>query len=357
MLKEDILKILVVDDDHYALEAVTSLLIANGYNVTSCSNAKEAYDKFINGSFNIVLTDIRMPEMSGIDLLEKIRVLNRDVPVILITAYADIDIAIEALRKGAYDFIIKPYRPEQLIFSINKAVKYVQLIKIEKQYTEILEKTVFERTKELKDALKQLKHASNEMINRLTLAGEYRDDDTGTHIKRMGLYAKELAKALKMPEDFIENIEISAPMHDIGKVGIPDAILLKQGRLTNEEFEVMKKHTIIGANILSGSTFPQIRLAESIALNHHERFDGTGYPQGLKGNNIPIEGRIMIVCDQYDALRSKRPYKKAFTHKETCEIILKGDGRTMPSHFDPEILSVFEKISTVFEDIFEQHKD
>lgn len=343
MFKEDILKILVVDDDQDALEALTSLLIVNGYNVTSCSNAKEAYYKFISDSFDIVLTDIRMPEMSGIDLLEKIHLINKDIPVILITAYPDIDIAIDALRKGAYDFIVKPYKLEQL--------------EMEKHYTEILEKTVYDRTKELRDVIEKLKHASNEMIKRLTIAGEYRDDDTGTHIRRMGLYAKELSKALKMPDDFIENIGIVAPMHDIGKVGIPDSILLKQGKLTHEEFEVMKKHTIIGANILSGSEFPLIRLAESIALNHHERFDGTGYPLGLKGNDIPIEAKIMIICDQYDALRSTRPYKKAFTHKETCEIILKGNGKTLPSHFDPDVLFIFENISGVFEDIFEHHKD
>lgn len=351
------LRILVVDDDIYSLEAASSLLIANGFNVTSCSGGEEAYNKFSKEKFDIVLTDIRMPKIDGIELLSRIHHLEPDIPVILMTAYAEIDVAVEAIRKGAYDFIIKPYKPEQLIYTLKKAGKYRHLILMEKNYKEVLEKTVYQRTKELKEALDMLKSASAEMINRLTYAAEYRDDDTGMHIKRMGLYASVIAKELGMDNKFVENIEVAAPMHDIGKVGIPDAVLLKPGKLTQEEFELMKRHTTIGANILSGSTFPQIMMAESIALNHHERYDGTGYPRGLKGDQIPVEGRILILCDQYDALRSVRPYKRGFTHKEVCEIILKGDGRTMPSHFDPQILRVFEKKSDIFDDIYNTHQD
>jgi len=351
------LKVLVVDDDHYSLEAASSLLIANGFNVVSCSGGDEAYNKFSKDKFDIVLTDIRMPKIDGIELLSRIHHLEPDVPVILMTAYAEIDVAVEAIRKGAYDFIIKPYKPEQLIYTLKKAAKFRQLILMEKNYKEVLEKTIYQRTRELKEALDMLKSASAEMISRLTYAAEYRDDDTGMHIKRMGLYASVIAKELGFDNKFVENIEVAAPMHDIGKVGIPDAILLKPGKLTQEEFELMKSHTIIGANILSGSTFPQIMLAESIALNHHERYDGTGYPRGLKGEEIPIEGRILILCDQYDALRSTRPYKKGFDHKQTCEIILKGDGRTLPSHFDPQILRIFERISDIFNDIYNTHQD
>jgi putative two-component system response regulator len=349
--------ILVVDDDPYVLESVTALLMQCGYAVVPCRNAEEAMVTLQEIGVDTVLTDIKMPIITGIELLEIIHNLNPDIPVILMTAYAELDIAVEALKKGAFDFIIKPYKPTYLLHCIEKAIKYNRLIQIEKNYKYMLKDTVDKKTQELADALRMVKNISIEIIERLTAVAEFRDTDTGSHIARIGLYANRIADTLKLPHDFIENITFASPMHDLGKIGISDNILLKPGPLTCEEFETMKAHTTIGEKMLSGSSYPVLRMAASIALNHHERWDGSGYPRGLKGNNIPIEGRIVMLADQYDALRSKRPYKDSADHETVVKIMSEGDGRTEPVHFDPEILDLFRQLAPEFNNIFCTHQD
>jgi putative two-component system response regulator len=348
--------ILVVDDDLYILESVSALLKEYGYSVTSCNNAKDAIDRLQEAKTDVVLTDIKMPYITGIELLKKIREMNADLPVILMTAYAQIDVAIDGIKHGAFDFIIKPYKPEHLIYSVEKAVRYMNLMQMERNYKHTLENTVQQRTQELADALTMLRNISKEIVRRLIAVAEFRDTDTGAHISRIGLYANKIAEALDMPMDFVETITFASQMHDVGKIGIPDNILLKPGSLTPAEFDIMKTHTVIGEKMLSDSSYADIQMAASIALNHHERWDGTGYPRGLKGEETPLEGRIIIICDQYDALRSKRPYKPPLSHHEAFKIIIEGNGRTLPEHFDPTILGAFIEVASTFDEIFNLHQ-
>ena len=349
--------ILIVDDEPLVLDSLTGLMMELGYSVTPCRDGNEAMDNFTKDKIDIVITDIKMPIISGIELLENIHNINKEIPVILMTAFTQMDMAIAGIRNGAFDFIIKPYNPEYLVYSIEKAVRYNKLLQMDKDYKHQLEMTVEERTKELAYALFSLRNVSREMIQRLIVMAEFRDTDTGAHISRIGLYSNKIAEAMDMPMDFIENISFASQMHDIGKIGIPDSILLKPGALTKEEFETMQSHCVIGEKVLTGSSYPNIKMAASIALNHHERWDGSGYPRKLKGNAIPMEGRIVMLTDQYDALRSKRPYKPSLSHDDVFRIITEGDGRTMPEHFDPDVLKAFIEVASLLDEIFVTYSD
>lgn len=339
--------VLVVDDDHQVLESLLLLLSAYGYKVLTANRAAEALDRLREMHVDIVLTDIRMPEMDGIELAGKIHGLYPEIPVLVMTAYVELEIAVNAVKQGAFDFIIKPVSPEYLVQSVRKAGSFCDAKALERNYKQTLEEEVKKKTKELSDL-------NREIIHRLTVVSEYRDTDTGMHVSRIGRFSGKISEVLGMPPDFVERISLASSLHDIGKVGIPDSILLKQGPLTKEEFDFMKTHTTLGARMLAGSSYGVIRMAESIALSHHERWDGTGYPNGLKGEETPIEGRIVLVADLYDALRSKRPYKPAFDHEGTVRILLVGDGRTMPGHIDPRVLQVFKDTHRQFEEMYGQ---
>ena len=215
-------------------------------------------------------------------------------------------------------------------------------------YNDVLEQRVRERTADLQESYL-------ETIFTMMRAAEYKDRDTGTHVQRISYYSRELARMLGQDEEFVNTICFASPMHDIGKIGIPDPILLKPGGLTPEELEIMKGHTLIGAKILGHSKSPYLKMGAEIALNHHERWDGGGYPNGKRGETIPLMARIMTIGDIYDALRSKRPYKAAYDHPKAVGIIARGDGRTQPEHFDPVILAAFMQNHQTFRDIFEAH--
>lgn len=353
-------KILIVDDEKDMRESISHILsrkLNSGvdYSIMSCSNAHEALELIRDNDFDVVLTDIKMPDISGLVLLDNIRTINRDVPVLLMTAYADLNASVEAVRQGAFDFITKPLHPDYLVHSVNKALQHRNLINFKTQYKRYLEKSVADRTNELESVRKNAENFSHELLMRLTAVAEFRDVNAGAHISRIGTFAMMIAQKLDMPLDFIRNIKDASPLHDIGKLGVADHVLFKAGPLTPEEYELMKMHTNIGARILSKSTNPVIQMAESIALTHHERWDGTGYPNRLCSDQIPIEGRIVNICDQYDAIRSERIYKAEYSHVETVRIITEGDGRTLPEHFDPEVLRAFALVSDYFDEIYNSY--
>lgn len=354
---ENTYSILVLDDDFDVLNATAHLLEAAGYKVDACANPKEALVRVKENVYDCVLTDIRMPEMDGLAFLEKVHDINGDIPIILMTAYAEIENTMEAIHKRAFEFVLKPYKPEYLLNTIKKAVNYNRLVLLEKNYKNKLEKDVEKRTLELAESLDTVKKMNIEMIRRLVTVCEFRDTDTGAHLKRIELYSRVTAETLGMSSDFVESIAFASQMHDIGKIGIPDNVLLKPGPLTNKEFDIMKTHTTIGAKMLQGSKHLNLKMAESIALTHHERYDGTGYPNGLRGEDIPIWGKIGMLSDQYDALRSERPYKPSFSHETTFVIITKGDIRTMPEHFDPKVLKAFIDSAHIFDEVYNEHKD
>lgn len=352
-------KILIVDDDELNLKLMASMVEALGHEVATAINGKGALDRAVSFQPDLILLDIMMPDIDGYEVCKALKAQAETsiIPVIFITALDDRESRITGLEAGADDFLTKPVDKPELILRVRNILKAKDYEDLLRDYNKTLEATVHERTQELESAYAKVKSGYLDTIYRLTVAAEYKDEDTANHIKRISFYSRLMAKELKMPENFVEIIFYSSPMHDVGKIGIPDAVLLKPGRHTPEESEIMKTHTTIGGKILEDSDSEILNAGEVIALSHHERWDGTGYPKGLKGEDIPIGGRIVNIVDQYDALRSHRPYKPAFSHDKTLEIITKGDGRTMPGHFDPSILEAFKNISSELSRIFEELGD
>ncbi len=328
------LRILAVDDEESNLLLVRRILEREGYTrVDVTTDPSRVPGMFVELQPDLVLLDLHMPGMDGFELMDRLGPLTDNgsgVPLLVLTADATDETRRRALSVGARDFLTKPLDRIELLLRVRNLLQVKQLQDRLREQNADLEDKVAERTRELDQS-------RLEVLERLALAAEYRDDDTQEHAWRIGRVCALVALALGLPDREVELLGHAAPLHDIGKIGIPDAILLKPGRLTDEEFEVIKTHPRIGAEILTGSHSPLLRLAERIALTHHERWDGSGYPGGFSGEEIPIAGRIVAVADVFDALTHERPYKQAWPVEKAVAEILGQAGR----QFDPGVVDAF----------------
>lgn len=331
--------ILVVDDNLFGQNMMCQVLNRKGYDTMSASDGQTALEIMSSVTPDLVLMDINMPGIDGFEVAGRIKD-NPDtssIPVILFTGLNTVENHVKALDIGVDDYISKTAANSEIVARVRAHLKIKQLNDQMKAYQHNLEEKVAQRTSQLNQALERLQEASLDTIFKLTAASEYRDNETGMHIKRMSHYSAVIARKMGLKEKTVEAILYAAPMHDVGKIGIPDKILLKPGKLTPVEWDIMKKHTIIGADILQGSKIGFVRMGAMIALSHHEKWDGSGYPYGLKGRRIPLIARIVALADVFDALTSDRPYKKAFSVEKSNRIILEDRGR----HFDPDVVDAF----------------
>ncbi len=339
-------RILIVDDERQIRGVIADIVEMEGYHFSLAEDAESALEILDQERIDLLISDINMNAMSGVELLGIAIQRYPDLAVIMVTGVDDREIAIETLHMGAYGYVTKPFQSNELIINIANALRRRQLEIENRRHREELEVLIEERTRELFKS-------REESIHILSKAAEFRDNETAKHTVRMGHYSEQLAKFCELPESFCQRIKIAAPLHDVGKIGISDTILLKPGKLTAEEFAIMKTHCEIGYRILSESTSDILSLGAEIALNHHEKYDGSGYPRGLSGENIPITGRIGAICDVFDALTSERVYKKAVPSDQA--LIIMSDGRG--SHFDPRIIDHFIRNFKVFTEIRDRFSD
>ena len=337
-------RLLVVEDGESLDGHVARALSEAEFVFETASGRFDALARLDNDSFALVLIEMNVAGDLGLDLLAEIRRRRDDVATIVVTGEHRADLADTAMRLGAFGYIIKPFKPVELVIDVANALRRRTLEIESSSHRQRLEDMVRQRTTELWDAVNKLEEADlglrmsyEETVRRLSLAAEYRDDETARHIRRMSRYCDILGQGLGLPLERIEMIRMASIMHDVGKIGIPDEILLKPGKLSVKERVVMQSHTEIGYQILSGSGSELLNCAATIALNHHERFDGAGYPRGLSDEDIPLEGRIAAIADVFDALTSDRVYKKAYPWTRALTVMREERGK----HFDPELLDVF----------------
>ncbi|MDB5340666.1 MAG: hypothetical protein JWN70_6285 [Planctomycetaceae bacterium] len=326
-------RLLAVDDDAHVRNLLSRWLTDAGYLCDRAANAQDAWSQLHQGEFDLITLDIRMPGCSGIELLKQIKQEYPDVAVVMLTGEGDTAVAIDALTSGAHGYLQKPTEKAELISQIRKALEHRQIVITNRMYTEALAERVRIQTAEIVSA-------HDETIHRLIRASLYRDEETGDHVRRTGEYSEILALRAGWSPENAKLIRLAAPLHDIGKIGIPDAILRKPGKLDAQEISQMQAHAILGAHMLSDSSLPMLQMAHEIALHHHEHWDGSGYPHGLAGHAIPEAARIVAIIDVFDALSHDRIYRPALPAKLVEATLKNGRG----SHFDPVLLDAFLSI-------------
>lgn len=360
--------LLVVDDNQMNRDMLSRRLERQGYQVDCAENGREAIAKVAGNPFDLILLDIMMPEMNGYEALETLKQTqsSRHIPVIMISALDDLDSVVRCIELGAEDYISKPFNPTLLKARVSACLDKKRMHDQEEDYRRRIEDQNHLLEDRVQRQVQQITSAQLGAIFAMSKLAESRDPETGEHLERMREYCKILSQQLaKLPKyaniidhKFVEIIYAASPLHDIGKVGIPDSILLKNGKLDSEEWVVMRGHTLIGARTLlevdqehPGNDL--IRTGIAIAGGHHEKWDGSGYPHGVAGEDIPLVARILALGDVYDALTSKRCYKDAFSHAKSQEIILADSGK----HFDPEVVWAFQETDAEFQRIREYFQD
>jgi len=352
-------RILIIEDEDQVRRVLAQMLERENYNVLEASDGEEGLDICRKESLDLVITDLLMPEKSGIDVIQEMKGDESlmHIPIIVVSAMNEIDRVSFCIEQGADDYMVKPYNRTLLNARVKSSLRKKTFHDQEEAHRKMIEEFNASLKEQVREQVREISSVQLGMIFAMSKLAESRDEETGEHLERMQVYSMRIAEELQkspkykaiIDDDFISNMFIASPLHDIGKVGIPDAILLKPGPLTDEEFAIMKTHTSIGANTLreveeQNPNNAFIQMGIEIAESHHEKWDGGGYPCGQKGEEIPISARIVCIGDVYDALTSKRCYKKAFTHEKSKEIILEGRG----THFDPDVVDAFIALEQEF---------
>lgn len=343
-------RVLVVDDNSTNLAVVGEMLERQGFEVFAANSGEMALQMTPLAKPEVVLLDVMMPGgMDGYETCQRLRTLDgmAQVPVLFLSADSTPQSKIRGFQVGGMDYVSKPFQVDELLARLHT---HLELYRLRHQ----LQSEVERKTQTVHSLVAELNDSYEQALALLARAGEFRDKDTGNHTRRIGEYASKLAMLAGCDADFCRRIKHAAPLHDIGKVAIPDRILLKPGTLDADEWSIMRTHAEAGAKILRNYSQPLFQLAADIAACHHERFDGSGYPLGLRGEAIPLAARITTLVDTYDALRSRRPYKPAYSHEHAMQVLQEGDGRTQPAHFDPELLALVVQHQELLRPVFDR---